>query len=187
MDKIVNLICKYVEKNLMPRIKPKTNKKVFDDFALLADFAYNNRTEETCSTWLLKETLKCKLNPSAYKGFWQTFDSLVGDNFNALVLEGLNQVIKAPCNYGFNVSEVLEHFVEQQFKEINPRTLPEEIRWFLAGSVLQYIFDVATEEEHQVLLEICLGDFGQVYIEHLLAQCDEAYAFEKEVAQSLLN
>jgi len=187
MDKIVNLICKYVEKNLMPCIKPKTNKKVFDEFALLADFAYNYRAEETCSTWLLKETLKCKLDSSAYKGFWQTFDALVGDDFNTLVLEGLKQVIKAPCNYGFNVSEMFEHFIEQQFKDIHPRTLPEEIRWFLAGAVQQYIFDVATEEEHQVLLEICLGDFGQVYIEHILTKCDEAYTFEKNVAQSLLK
>ena len=187
MDKIVNLICKYVEKYLMPCIKPKTNKKLFEDFALLANFAYNNRTEETCSTWLLKETLKCKLNPSAYKGFWQTFDALVGDKFDALVLEGLKQVIKTPCAYGFQVSETLEHFVEQQFKEIYPRTLPEEIRWFLACAVHQYICDVATEEEHQVLIEICLGDFGLVYIEHLLAKYDETYDFEKEVAQSLLK
>ena len=187
MDKIVNLICKYVKKNITQLTHPKTDKKIFEDFALFAKFAYENRTEKTCSTFLLQELLKCKVSLSAYRGFWQTFDSLVGDKFNSLVLEGLMQVIKAPHNYGFKVAEVLEHFVEQQFKEIHPRTLPEEIRWFLAGAVLQYIFDVATEEEHQVLLEICLGDFGQVYIEHLLAQCDEAYAFEKEVAQSLLN
>ena len=187
MDKIVNLICKYVKKNITQLTHPKTDKKIFEDFALFAKFAFDNRTEKTCSTFLLQELLKCKLSLSAHKGFWQTFDSLVGDNFNALVLEGLNQVIKAPCNYGFNVAEVLEHFVEQQFKEIYPRTLPEELRWCLAGAVQQYIFDVATEEEHQVLLEICLGDFGQVYVEHLLTKYDETYDFKKEVAQSLLK
>ena len=187
MDKIINLICKYVEKNIMQLTRPKTDKKVFEDFALLAKYAYENRTEETCSTWLLQELLKCKVSLSAHKGFWQTFDTLVGDRFDALALEGFKQVIKTPYAYGFKVSEILEHFVEQQFKEVHPRTLPEEIRWFLAGAVHQYICDVATEDEQQVLIEICLGDFGHVYIEHLLAKYDETYDFEKEVAQNLLK
>lgn len=187
MDKIIKLICMYVENNILQVTECKMDEKVYKDFSKFAKFAYENRTEKTCSTFLLQELLKCKVSLSAYRGFWQTFDALVGDKFNPLVLEGLKEVIKAPCNYGFKLSEVFEHFIEQQFQEIHPRTLPEEIRWFLASAVQQYIFDVATEEEHQVLLEICLGDFGQVYIEHLLAQCDEAYAFEKEVAQSLLN
>lgn len=187
MDKIIKMICMYVEKNILQITECKMDEKVYKDFSKFAKFAYENRTEKTCSTFLLQELLKSKLSLSAHKGFWQTFDSLVGDNFNALVFEGLNQVIKAPCNYGFNVAEVLEHFVEQQFKEIYPRTLPEELRWFLAGAVQQYIFDVATEEEHQVLLEICLGDFGQVYVEHLLTKYDETYDFKKEVAQSLLK
>ncbi len=187
MDKIIKMICMYVEKNILQITECKIDEKVYRDFSKFAKFAYENRTEKTCSTLLLQELLKCKVSLSAYRGFWQTFDALVGDKFNTLVLEGLNQVIKTPCSYGFKVSEMFEHFIEQQFKEIHPRTLPEEIRWFLAGAVQQYIFDVATEEEHQVLLEICLGDFGLVYIEHLLAQSDEAYVFEKEVAQSLLK
>ena len=187
MDKIVNLICKYVKKNITQLTHPKTDKKIFEDFALFAKFAYENRTEKTCSTFLLQELLKCKVSLSAYRGFWQTFDSLVGDKFNSLVLEGLMQVIKAPHNYGFKVAEVLEHFVEQQFKEIHPRTLPEEIRWFLAGAVQEHICSIATEGEHKLLIEICSGDFGQPYIEHLLLNNDDVHEFINKVAQDLLK
>lgn len=187
MDKIVNLICKYVKKNITQLTHPKTDKKIFEDFTLFAKFAFDNRTEKTCSTLLLQELLKCKVSLSAYRGFWQTFDSLVGDKFNSLVLEGLMQVIKAPHNYGFKVAEVLEHFVEQQFKEIHPRTLPEEIRWFLAGAVQKYICDCFVEDELQVLHEICSGDFGQPYIEHLIIKNAEVDDFINKVAQSLLK
>lgn len=80
-----------------------------------------------------------------------------------------------------------EHFVEQQLKEIQPRTLPEEIRWFLAGTVQEHICSTAFEEEYQVLLEICRGDFGQPYIEHLLIKNEDVNDFINRFAQALLR
>ena len=68
-----------------------------------------------------------------------------------------------------------------------PRTLPEEIRWFLAGAVQKYICDSFVEDELQVLHEICSGDFGQPYIEHLIIKNAEVDDFINKVAQSLLK
>ncbi len=187
MNKIENLICDYVNKNLMQCVKPKTNKKVFEDFALLAKYAYDNRTSQTCVTWLLRELLRVNLSLSARKGFWQTFDSLVGDTFNALISEKVTQVIKAPNEYGFIESEVFEHFIKQQVKEIHPLTLPEEIRWFLAGALQPLICRSAVEYENQVLFEICCNDFGQPYIEHLLIKNDDVYDFINKLSEDLLK
>ena len=64
MDKIISLICMYVERNLIKVIRPEPNMKIYQDFVLLAKYAYDNRTEQTCSTALLRELLKCKLNPT---------------------------------------------------------------------------------------------------------------------------
>lgn len=187
MDKIISLICMYVERNLLKVIRPEPNMKIYQDFVLLAKFAYDNRTEQTCSTALLRELLKCKLNPSAHRGFWRKFDALVGDAFNTILSTSIKRVLDAPIKYGFDVSEVLKHFIKQQLKDTHPRTLPEEIRWFLAGAVQEYICSIATEEEHKLLLEICSGDFGQPYIEHLLLNKDEVHEFINKVAQDLLK
>ena len=187
MDKIINLICMYVEKNITKLTNRKIDKKIYKDFALLAKYAYNNRTAETCSTWMLRELLKCHLSLSAHKGFWQTFDTLVGDTFNTLLSTSIRQVLDAPSKHGFNVSKVLEHFIEQQVKDIHPRTLPEEIRWFLAGAVQDYICSIATEDEDKLLLEICSGDFGQPYIEHLLTKNYDVDDFINRFAQALLR
>lgn len=187
MDKIINLIYMYVDRLLLQFTKRKTNKKAYKDFSLLAKYAYNNRTAETSSTLLLRELLKCKVSLSAYKGFWETFDTLVGDTFDDFISSKVKQVIVAPIEHGFDISYALEHFIEQQLKEIHPRTLPEEIRWFLAGAVQDYICSIATEDEHKLLIEICSGDFGQPYIEHLLLNNDDVHEFINKVAQDLLK
>jgi len=187
MDKIVKIICMYVERDLLSVINPKPNMNAYADFGLLAKFAYDNRTEQTCSTALLRELLKSKLNPAAHRGFWRKFDTLVGDTFNTFISNIIKQVIDTPSEYGFNIPNVYEHFVEQQLKEIQPRTLPEEIRWFLAGAVQDHICSTAFEEEYQVLLEICHGDFGQPYIEHLLIKNEDVNDFINRFAQALLR
>lgn len=187
MDKLVRLICMYAERDLLSVINPKPNTNAYADFGLLAKFAYDNRTEQTCSTALLRELLKCKLNPSAHRGFWRKFDALVGDAFNTILSTSIKRVLDAPIKYGFDVSEVLEHFIKQQLKDTHPRTLPEEIRWFLGGAVQEYICSIATKEEHKLLLEICSGDFGQPYIEHLLLNKDEVHEFINKVAKDLLK
>lgn len=187
MEKIVNLICEKVEKNLIQGARPKTNEKLYNEYSLLAHFAYNNMTEKNCSTWLLNELLKSNLHPSAYKGFWQTFDTLVSDTFNSFISDVIKQVLKAPRKNGFALTDMYRHFLEQQFKENHPRTLPEEIRWFLAGAVQKYICDSFVEDELQVLHEICSGDFGQPYIEHLIIKNAEVDDFINKVAQSLLK
>lgn len=187
MDKIINLIDMYVDRLLLQFTKRKTNKKAYKDFSLLAKYAYNNRTAESSSTWVLRELLRCHLTPSAHQGFWQTFDALVGDAFNTLLSTSIKQVLYAPGKYDFNVSEVLEHFIEQQLKDTHPRTLPEEIRWFLAGAVQEHICSIATDDEHKLLIEICSGDFGQPYIEHLLLNNDDVHEFINKVAQDLLK
>ena len=187
MDKIVNLICSYANKNLKQLAKRKINERVYGDFALLAKYAYDNRTEETCSTWLLRELLKCKLDHSAYKGFWRTFDTLVGDTFNTFVSNIISMVVDTPSEYEFDIQYVRDHFIEQQLKEIQPRTLPEEIRWFLARAIQDYICSIATEDEHKLLIEICSGDFGQPYIEHLLTKNYDVDDFINRFAQALLR
>ena len=187
MDKISALICMYVDKNLSQLVNHKVNKKVYRDFSLLARYAYENRTVENSATWLLKELLKHKLGFSAHKGFWQTFDALVGSTFNTYISNIISMVVDTPSEYGFDIQYVRAHFIEQQLKEIQPRTLPEEIRWFVAGAVQDYICSTAFEEEHQPLLEICLGDFGQPYIEHLLLHNSDVHDFINNVAQSLLK
>ena len=48
MEKIVNLICENVEKNLIQGARPKTNEKLYNEYSLLAHFAYNNMTEKNC-------------------------------------------------------------------------------------------------------------------------------------------
>ena len=188
MDKIVKLICMYVERNLLKVIRPEPNMKIYQDFVLFAKYAYDNRTEQTCSTALLRELLKCKLlNPSAHRGFWRKFDMLVGDTFNTFISNIIKQVIDTPSEHGFNIPDVFEHFVEQQLKETQPRTLPEEIRWFLARAIQDYICSIATDAKYEVLLEICSGDFGQPYIEHLLTKNDDVDDFINRFAQALLR
>ena len=103
MDKLVRLICMYAERDLLSVINPKPNTNAYADFGLLAKFAYDNRTEQTCSTALLRELLKCKLNPSAHRGFWRKFDALVGDAFNTILSTSIKRVLDAPIKYGFDV------------------------------------------------------------------------------------
>ena len=187
MDKIVRLICMYVERDLLSVINPKPNEKAYTDFGLLAKFAYDNRTEQTCSTALLRELLKSKLNPAAHSGFWRKFDMLVGDTFKPFIYDIVKQVIDTPSEFGFNISDVYKHFVEQQLKETHPRTLPEEIRWFLACAVQDYICSTVNGAEYEVLVEICSGDFGQPYIEHLLTKNTEVDDFINRFALILLR
>lgn len=187
MDKIVKLICMYVEKNLLQVIRPKPDMKIYEDFVLLAKYAYDNRTAQTCSTALLRELLKCRLNSSAHRGFWRKFDTLVGDAFNEYISNIISIVVDTPSEYGFDVLGVCEHFIKQQLNEVQPRTLPEEIRWFLAGAVQDYICSTVFKEEYKVLFEICQGDFGQPYIEHLLIKNEDANDFIERIAQSLLK
>ena len=43
MDKIISLICMYVERNLIKVIRPEPNMKIYQDFVLLAKYAYDMR------------------------------------------------------------------------------------------------------------------------------------------------
>ena len=187
MDKIVKLICMYVEKNLLKVIRPEPNMRLYQDFVLFARYAYENRTAQTCSTALLRELLKCKLNPSAHRGFWQTFDTLVGDTFSTYLSNIISKVVDTPSEYGVDIPYIRKHFIEQQLKEMQPRTLPEEIRWFLAKAIQDYICSIATDAKYELLLEICSGDFGQPYIEHLLTKNDDVDDFINRFAQVLLR
>ncbi len=187
MDAIIKLICSYVDKTLTPLASRKINKKVYGDFALLAKYAYDNRSEGTCSTWLLRELLRCNMSPSAHQGFWQTFDAFVGDAFTELVSKSINQVLDNPIKHGFNESDVFKLFLEHQIKDVQPRTLLEEIRWVLAGIVRNLICSIAIQDEYKVLCEICFGDFGQLYIEHLLLDNDDAQALIVEIAECMLG
>lgn len=54
MEKIVNLICEKVEKNLIQGARPKTNEKLYNEYSLLAHFAYNNMTEKKLFNLVIK-------------------------------------------------------------------------------------------------------------------------------------